>query len=47
MHMHFQYIKCWLDKGFNEFDKINKKSRFFLVIYNWDLNLSITVRTCD
>ena len=29
MHMHFQYIKCWLDKGFNKLDKINKKSRYF------------------
>ena len=19
MHMHFQYIKCWLDKGFKNF----------------------------
>ena len=26
----FQYIKCWLDKGFNKLDKINKKSRYFL-----------------
>ena len=32
--MHFQYIKCWLDKGFNKLDKINKKSRYFLLIYN-------------
>ena len=28
------YMKCWLDKGFNELDKINKKSRYFFVIYN-------------
>ena len=34
MHMHFQYIKCWLDKGFNKLDKINKKSRYFFVNYN-------------
>ena len=25
MQMHFQYIKCWLDKGFNKLDKIHKK----------------------
>ena len=31
MHTHFQYIKCWLDKGFNELDKINKKSRYFFL----------------
>ena len=29
--MHFQYIKCWLDKGFNKLDKINKKSRYFFL----------------
>ena len=34
MHTHFQYIKCWLDKGFNKLDKINEKSRYFFVIYN-------------
>ena len=28
-HMHVQYIKCWLYKGFNKLDKIDKKSRFF------------------
>ena len=28
-YMHFEYIKCWLDKGFNKLDKINKKSRYF------------------
>ena len=22
------HIKCWLDKGFNKLNKINKKSRF-------------------
>ena len=42
MHMHFQYIKCWLDKGFNILDKMNKKSRYLIMINNWDLNLSIT-----
>ena len=31
--MHFQYVKCWLDKGFNKLDKINKKPRYFFVIY--------------
>ena len=34
MHMHYQYIKCWLDKGFNKLDKSNKKFRYFFVIYN-------------
>ena len=34
MHMHFQYIKCWLDTGFNKLDKIIKKFRYFFVIYN-------------
>ena len=57
MHMHFQYIKCWLDKGFNKLDKINKKSRYFFVIYNsviwiWVLiqgikYMDLVVRTCD
>ena len=45
MHMHFQYIKCWLDKGFNKLDKIIKKSRYFFgELQFWDLNLSITSR---
>ena len=26
MHMHFQYINCWLDKGFNKLDKIKGDS---------------------
>ena len=43
--MQFQFIKYWLDKGFNKLDKINKKSRYFLCdLLLWDLNLSITSR---
>ena len=30
MHMPFQYIKCWLDKGFNKSGKITKKKVIFL-----------------
>ena len=33
MHTHFQYIKCWLEKGFNK-EKIDKKSRYVFVNYN-------------
>ena len=53
MHTHFQYIKCWLDKGFNKLNKINKKSRYFFVIYNLLVLLhgikymGLVVRTCD
>ena len=57
MQMHFQYIKCWLDKGFNKLDKINKKSRiFFCVIYNSGIlrvllqgikYMGLVVRTCN
>ena len=42
MHMHFQYIKCWLDKGFNKLDKINKKSRFFFVILGFEFDYITT-----
>ena len=36
--MHFQYIKCWLDMGFNNWDKINEKSPdIFFVIYNSEI----------
>ena len=31
--MHFQYIKCWLDRGLINEIKY-KKSRYFFVIYN-------------
>ena len=33
-YVHFEYIKCWFDKGLNKLDKINKNSRYLLGIYN-------------
>ena len=45
MHMRFQYIKCWLDRGFNNLDKINKKVQIFLCdLLLWGLNLNIASR---
>ena len=41
MHMHFQHIKCWLDKGFNKLDKINKKSRYFFL---WFMTLGFAFK---
>ena len=38
--MHFEYIKCWLYKGFNKLDKINKKSRYFFL---WGGGVFITL----
>ena len=32
-HIQFQFIKCWLDKGFDKLDKINKTPDIFCVIY--------------
>ena len=37
MHMHFQYLKCWLDEGFNKLDKIIKSPDIFFVIYNSEI----------
>ena len=52
MQMHFQYIKCWLDKGFNKLDKINKKSRIFnsgilIVLLQGIRYMGLVVRTCN
>ena len=44
MHMHFQYIKCWLDKEIDNLVRLIKSPDFFCDLYFWDLILSITSR---
>ena len=44
MHMHFQYIKCWLDRGLINEIRLIKSPDIFCDLYLWDLNLSITSR---
>ena len=34
MHMHFQYIKCWCDRGLINEIRLIKSPDIFVVIYN-------------
>ena len=44
MHMHFQYIKCWLDRGLINKIRLIKSLDVFCDLLLWDVNLNIISR---